>query len=115
MTHDTSTRNGFRALLVLGAVMAGLATAASGQQAGNLVLQGREAFFAQGCHGCHTLEGAGTPIAYDLSHIGAKYSRAELERWLRDPRAQKPTAHMPRIVMTGQEVRALAAYLSSLR
>lgn len=35
MTHGTSTTNGFRA------------TAASGQQAGNLVLQGREAFFAQ--------------------------------------------------------------------
>ncbi len=38
-----------------------------------------------------------------------------LERWLRDPSAQKPTAHMPRLDLTEPDVRALAAYLSTLK
>lgn len=76
---------------------------------------GRKIFFAQGCYGCHRLGAAGTPIAYDLSHVGRKYNEAELEHWLRDPASQKPTAHMPRLTLTDDEIRALAKYLASLR
>ncbi len=76
---------------------------------------GRAVFFAQGCYGCHRLGLAGTPIAYDLSHIGRKYTEAELAQWLRDPAKQKPTAHMPRLALTEEEIRALATYLASLR
>lgn len=76
---------------------------------------GRVVFFAQGCYGCHRLGLAGTPIAYDLSHIGRKYTEAELVLWLRDPAKQKPTAHMPRLALTEEEIRALASYLASLR
>ena len=54
-------------------------------------------------------------VGADLSRIGARRSRAELVQWLRDPAAQKPTAHMPRIAMTDPDVQALAAYLASLR
>jgi cytochrome c1 len=35
-------------------------------------------------------------------------------QWLRDPASQKPTAHMPRLALTEEEIRALAAYLASL-
>ena len=42
------------------------------------------------------IEKYGTPIATDLSHVGSKYDRAYLTRWLKDPSAQKPTAHMSR-------------------
>jgi cytochrome c1 len=58
---------------------------------------------------------AGTPIAYDLTHIGRKYSEVELQQWLRDPTKQKPTAHMPRLALTEDEIRALAGYLATLR
>ena len=58
---------------------------------------------------------AGTPIAHDLSHVGRKYTEAELVQWLRDPKSQKPTAHMPRLALSEAEIRALAAYLASLR
>jgi mono/diheme cytochrome c family protein len=75
---------------------------------------GRTVFFSQGCYGCHRLGAAGTPIAYDLSHIGRKYSEAELQQWLRDPTKVKSTAHMPRLALTEDEIRALAGYLATL-
>ena len=50
-----------------------------------------------------------------ISQVGAKYPPSYLVGWLRDPSMQKPTAHMPKIALTEEEIRALAAYLSSLR
>jgi len=75
---------------------------------------GREIFFTQ-CYGCHTLGAAGTPIAPDLSRIGARLSRDEIERRLRDPRTHKPTARMPKLDLDAAEIDALATYLSELR
>jgi mono/diheme cytochrome c family protein len=102
-----------RIALLIGCVL--LAAPAAAQSPGEAPDPGRTVFFAQGCYGCHRLGVAGTPIAYDLSHVGRKYTRAELERWLRDPMSQKPTAHMPRLALTDDEIRALAQYLASLK
>jgi cytochrome c oxidase subunit 2 len=77
--------------------------------------QGKQLFFKQGCYGCHTVGKVGTPIGPDLSHVGAQYPLAYLTGWLRDPASQKPTAHMPKIDLSEEEIQALAAYLSSLR
>jgi cytochrome c oxidase subunit 2 len=77
--------------------------------------EGRQFFFSQGCYGCHRVGAAGTPIANDLSHVGAKYTESELAKWLRDPAAQKPRAHMPRLALQEDEIRALAAYLATLK
>jgi cytochrome c oxidase subunit 2 len=97
-------------LAVIGAGCAG----ATGDSA--LAARGRQLFLAQGCHGCHNVGAVGSrDVGADLSRIGARRSRSELERWLRDPAAQKPAAHMPRIAMTDPDVQALAAYLASLR
>jgi mono/diheme cytochrome c family protein len=106
------TRRGLAAHVLVGVV---LVPTASAQVAGEVAERGRAVFFAQGCYGCHRLGVAGTPIAYDLSRIGSKYTEAELARWLRDPTSQKPTAHMPRLALSEEEIRALAAYLASLR
>jgi cytochrome c1 len=57
----------------------------------------------------------GTPIATDLTRIGAKHDEAYFVQWLRDPSQQKPRQHMPKMTLSDREVRALAAYLSSLR
>jgi cytochrome c oxidase subunit II len=76
---------------------------------------GRQNFMNNGCHGCHTIGKMGTPIGPDLSRVGSKYSRAYLERWLRDPSAQRPRAHMPALELTEEQVKAMAAFLSSLR
>jgi cbb3-type cytochrome oxidase cytochrome c subunit len=57
----------------------------------------------------------GTPIGPDLSKVGSKYSRDYIERWIRDPSAQRPSAHMPALELSPQQVKDLAAFLSSLR
>jgi cbb3-type cytochrome oxidase cytochrome c subunit len=75
---------------------------------------GERVFVVQGCYGCHLVGKFGTPIGPDLSHIGARYSEAYLARWLQDPEVQRPTAHMPKLELTAEEVRTLAAYLSGL-
>lgn len=101
-------------LALAGALMLAAGCAASRDRA-TLVATGREVFTAQGCHGCHTVGVTGTPLATDLTRIGARSSEAELAGWLRDPAARKPSAHMPKIRLEDAEVAALAAYLASLR
>ena len=76
---------------------------------------GKRYFMDSGCYGCHTVGKMGTPIGSDLSHVGTKYSRAYLERWLRDPSKQRPSAHMPKLELSEDQVKALSAFLSSLR
>ena len=95
------------------AALAASPTAA--QTAATPAQQGERLYRDNGCYGCHTLGKTGTPIAQDLSKIGAKRDRAYLERWLRDPASQKPTAHMPKIEMNEADAKTLADYLSSLR
>lgn len=80
-----------------------------------LAEQGRQYFISSGCYGCHTVGRMGTPIGPDLSRVGAKYSLAYLQRWLRDPAEQRPSAHMPALELSDAQMTALAAYLSTLR
>lgn len=100
-------------MIVIGtvAILGSVAGTVWAQAAG----EGRQVFFSQGCYGCHRVGVAGTPIAHDLSHVGSKYTEAELAKWLRDPAGQKPRAHMPRLALQEDEIRALAAYLATLR
>ena len=74
--------------------------------------EGKRYFMDSGCYGCHIVGKMGTPIGTELTHVGAKYSRAYLERWLRDPSAQRPSAHMPTLELSEEQVKALAAFLS---
>ena len=100
----------FKLALLLGAIaLTTSCVQAQDRGAGQMV------FRDQGCYGCHTVGAMGTPIAPDLSHIGAKRDQAYLTRWLKDPSTQRPTAHMPKIELSESEVQALAAYLGSLR
>ena len=97
------------AFLVAVAVFA----ASSGAQ--DAVDEGKRYFMSNGCYGCHVVGKMGTPIGPDLSHVGAKYSRAYFERWLKDPSAQRPNAHMPTLELSEQQAKALADFMSSLR
>ncbi len=78
------------------------------------IARGQRMFMEQGCHGCHTVGKVGTPIGPDLSHLGGKRSEAELKTWLRDPAMQRPSAHMPKLELTEDQIGALAAFLASL-
>jgi mono/diheme cytochrome c family protein len=109
-----SDGNWLRMALSVTALLILLGSAQAADRA-SMARQGEAVYTAQGCHGCHTIGKAGTPIATDLTRIGTKYSEGYLRSWLADPSRQKPTAHMPRIALTDAEIQALAAYLGSLR
>ncbi len=102
-------------LLFVVVVTATFFAVASGltQDRAPIVEEGRRAFVDSGCYGCHTVGKVGTPIAPDLSHIGNRYPAAYLERWLRDPAAQRPSAHMPKLELSDVQVKAIAAFLAS--
>jgi mono/diheme cytochrome c family protein len=104
-----------RKYLSLGLTVLLYTTPALAQDATKLIAQGKQFFFDQGCYGCHMVGKTGTPIGPDLSQVGAKYPPSYLREWLRDPSAQQPKPHMPKIDVSEDEVRALAAFLSSLR
>jgi mono/diheme cytochrome c family protein len=93
--------------------VAGVAVAQS--PPGPVVQRGEAAFKNNGCYGCHLIGKFGTPIGPNLSEVGRKYPEEYLARWLRDPELQRPSAHMPKLELTEADVRALAAYLGSLR
>lgn len=101
--------------LGLAVALLGGALTLPAQEPAPAVTRGREMFEARGCYGCHTIGVVGTPIAPDLSRVGSRYSVATLIRWLRDPAAQEPTRHMPRIELSDGERESLAAFLGSLR
>ena len=84
------------ALLVLGVALAVAAVSAFAQSEA-LIDGGKRAFTDEGCYGCHMVGKFGTPIGPDLSHVGARYPAVYLARWLRDPEAQRPSAHMPKL------------------
>ncbi len=100
---------------VLAALLVAAAVSPAWAQDETLLEQGRRAFTKNGCHGCHTLGRLGTPIGPDLSRVGAKYSSEYLVRWLRDPSAVRPSAHMPALELTEADIRALAAYFGAQR
>ncbi|UUX95253.1 cytochrome c oxidase subunit II [Aquabacterium sp. J223] len=91
------------------------------------VQRGRRLFGDAGCAACHRI--AGTPAqglsGPDLTHVGSRLSlgagilpntRATLIGWIGDSQSIKPNNRMPSYRSLGaDELRALAAYMESLR
>ena len=122
------------------AVAAGAENAA-GQTEDPLVARGREVFFGESyCGTCHAVQGtiAQGMIGPNLTRIGGRSTIAagmmentqeNLELWIRDPRSVKPGVQMPGAQydvtyegitfpptnLNDEQIRALAAYLSSMR
>jgi cytochrome c oxidase subunit 2 len=90
-------------------------------------LAGEQLFLASACATCHTVRGtsAHADVGPDLTHVGSRLmiaagarpnSLANLEGWIANPQALKPGAAMPTLdTYTGPELRALAAYVASLK
>lgn len=93
----------------------------------SLALRGRDVFLASPCTFCHTVRGtpAQGDVAPDLTHLGSrrmiaagtlKNTQGNLEAWIVDSQHLKPGNKMPAYnLYRGEELRALAAYLQSLR
>jgi cytochrome c oxidase subunit 2 len=93
----------------------------------SLAREGRRLFVSGPCALCHTVRGtsAMAQIAPDLTHVGSRRTIAagtlpntlgNLEGWIANPQSLKPGTKMPTLsVYDGAELRALAAYVSSLK
>lgn len=92
-----------------------------------LIDQGRNVFAASGCAACHTIRGteANGLAGPDLTHVGSRQTlgagilpnnQGTMSGWISDSQSLKPGNRMPSYaVLSGQDVRAVAAYLESLK
>lgn len=92
-----------------------------------LARRGRVLFEQGRCGVCHAIRGTGADgtLGPDLTHVGSRLTLAAgtlpngagaLAGWIADPQHAKPGARMPAYRRySGEELRALAAYLEGLR
>jgi mono/diheme cytochrome c family protein len=67
------------------------------------------------CQACHTVGASGGYVGPSLSDAGDWLTAAWIEAWLRDPQDLVPDTIEPRRAFTDDEVKALTAYLLTLR
>ncbi|MDQ2081119.1 cytochrome c oxidase subunit II [Xanthobacteraceae bacterium Astr-EGSB] len=91
------------------------------------ISRGRELFLAAGCGACHAVRGtpADGRLGPDLTHIGSRRTiaagsfpnnKGTLAGWIASSQHLKPNNRMPDFnVFAGEELRAIAAYLESLK
>jgi cytochrome c oxidase subunit 2 len=90
-----------------------------------LAQQGKTIFTQSTCVGCHTINGLSAGhIGPDLTHFGSRTTFAgslmtstpdNVTKWIENPEHMKPGALMPNLGMKGEQSKALAAYLLSLK
>ncbi|HKQ40310.1 MAG TPA: c-type cytochrome [Verrucomicrobiae bacterium] len=79
---------------------------------------GRELFIEYRCAKCHQekldslLQSLDAP---SLEAIGTRRNTAWMERWILDPHAERPSAHMPKLAKSPEEAKAMAAFLGTLK
>ena len=67
------------------------------------------------CQACHTIGASGGYVGPNLSNAGNWLTPAWIEAWLRNPQELAPGTIEPRRSLTDEEVRALTAYVETLR
>ena len=93
---------------------------------GALALQGRKIFLSQPCADCHRIAGtsADGEVGPDLTHVASRSTLAavtipneppDLAEWIADPQHVKPGNRMPSVRLGPGELRAIVAYLQTLR
>lgn len=97
------------------------------EPANPFLARGREVFLREPCAGCHTIRGTAAKGRQgpDLTHVGGRLSigagvlsngAGALAAWIADPQHIKPGNLMPATrTLAGEDLRALASYLESLK
>jgi mono/diheme cytochrome c family protein len=84
----------------------------------NVLRRGAAALADRRCTRCHQTERRGFPElemdSPDLSLIGSRLRQVWMAKWIANPSAGRPGAHMPRLV-SEEDSAAIAAYLATLR
>lgn len=74
----------------------------------------RPKVFNQLCIACHSLEGQGGAVGPKLDGVGSRMTMPQIEVWLHDPAKVKPGTAMPKLGLSEEAIRELAAFLSTL-
>jgi cytochrome c oxidase subunit II len=90
-----------------------------------LAQKGQDLFSQSACVGCHTIAGvSGGVLGPNLTHFGSRKTMGanlmpntaeNVVKWIENPGHLKPGALMPDLGMRGEQSKALAAYLLSLK
>jgi len=98
----------------------------SAAPASALARRGKDVFLSASCADCHTIRGtsADGEVGPDLTHLASRSTLAantipntpsELSDWIRDPQHVKPGNRMPALGLSPDALKAVVAYLDSLR
>jgi cytochrome c2 len=85
-----------------------------GEAIGEFQYDGEALFRGAGCSLCHSIGIYGGDVGPPLTYIGRKREPENLEKLLRDPEQVLPGGKMPLLYLNELQVKALAAYLSTL-
>ncbi|MGY3035398.1 cytochrome c oxidase subunit 2 [Bradyrhizobium sp. USDA 4354] len=99
---------------------------AAAQPADEETATGLQTFLAKPCAACHTIRGTAAvgTTGPELTHVGSRRTiaagvfettRGSLAAWIADPQTIKPGNNMPMVPLTPDELRAVSAYLASLK
>jgi cbb3-type cytochrome oxidase cytochrome c subunit len=77
--------------------------------------RGEQLYARLGCAGCHQIGTTGGYVGPDLSESGVRLKPGWIAAWLSTPETYKPDSLQPDYGLSAGDVRALTAYLSSLR
>lgn len=89
-------------------------TAAALSEAPPEITAGAQIFVANGCGGCHKVNGSGGTLGPSLNGVGGRRSRDWIAQRLRDPRLQSPGTVMPAFGFSAHDRDLLISYLLSL-
>jgi mono/diheme cytochrome c family protein len=80
-----------------------------------LLRMGARLFMTKACYGCHKVEGVSAgKLGPELTDVGNKWSFDYLRESIVDPLASNLESNMPRLELSGTELKALIIYLKSL-
>jgi ubiquinol-cytochrome c reductase cytochrome b subunit len=80
-----------------------------------LAAKGKSIFEAQSCNGCHGDAGVGTAAGPALVGIATKFNSDRLAELLKHPTAKMTAGGMPAVDLPPDDLKALIAYLESLK
>jgi mono/diheme cytochrome c family protein len=84
--------------------------------ASNLKERAMKIIKAQGCLGCHIINGAGGTVGPNLSTEGTKgHSIHWIEAQIKNPAAHDPSSIMPQFHLKASQLETVAKYLDSLK
>lgn len=80
-------------------------------------LAGERLVEAQGCTGCHMINGKGGSVGPPLNGVGSRRDASSIQSYIENPKSQNPAAKMPAFSppLSQQQVEEIAQYLLTLK